>query len=34
MVFKRIHVPGEEAVDVVEILKNAGGPGWRAALKP
>jgi 2,5-furandicarboxylate decarboxylase 1 len=34
MVFKRIHVPGEEAIDVAEILKSAGGANWRAALQP
>jgi 2,5-furandicarboxylate decarboxylase 1 len=32
MVFKRIHVPGEEAIDVAEVLKRSGGD-WRAALK-
>jgi 2,5-furandicarboxylate decarboxylase 1 len=32
MTFKRIHVPGEEAIDVAEALKR-GGAGWRAALK-
>ena len=31
MTFKRIHVPGEEAIDVAEILKRGGD--WRAALK-
>jgi 2,5-furandicarboxylate decarboxylase 1 len=33
MVFKRIHVPGEEAVDVAEVLKSQTGANWRAALK-
>ncbi|MEA3026399.1 MAG: 2,5-furandicarboxylate decarboxylase 1, partial [Alphaproteobacteria bacterium] len=33
MTFKRIHVPGEEAIDVAEVLKR-GGADWRAALKP
>ncbi|MEA2983477.1 MAG: 2,5-furandicarboxylate decarboxylase 1 [Alphaproteobacteria bacterium] len=33
MTFKRIHVPGEEAIDVAEVLKR-GGTDWRAALKP
>ena len=33
MVFKRIHVPGEEAVDVAEILNSGNGAGWRTALK-
>jgi len=32
MTFKRIHVPGEEAIDVAEALKR-GGADWRAALK-
>ena len=32
MVFKRIHVPGEEAIDVAEVLKRSGSD-WRAALK-
>ena len=31
MTFKRIRVPGEEAIDVAEILKRGGD--WRAALK-
>jgi 2,5-furandicarboxylate decarboxylase 1 len=31
MAFKRIHVPGEEAVDVAEVLKRGGD--WRGALK-
>lgn len=33
MVFKRIRVPGEEAIDVAEVLKQGGGGNWRAALK-
>ena len=33
MTFKRIHVPGEEAIDVDEILKRSGGVDWRAILK-
>jgi 2,5-furandicarboxylate decarboxylase 1 len=33
MHYKRIHVPGEEAIDVVEILTRGGGADWRAALK-
>jgi 2,5-furandicarboxylate decarboxylase 1 len=33
MVFKRIHVPGEEAIDVAEVLKQSGGGNWRTALK-
>ena len=33
MTFKRIRVPGEEAIDVAEILKRAGGANWREALK-
>ena len=32
MVFKRIRVPGEEAVDVEGLLKS-GRTDWRAALK-
>jgi 2,5-furandicarboxylate decarboxylase 1 len=32
MVFKRIHVPGEEAIDVAEVLKRSGG-NWRDILK-
>jgi 2,5-furandicarboxylate decarboxylase 1 len=32
MTFKRIRVPGEEAVDVADVLKRSGGD-WRAALK-
>jgi 2,5-furandicarboxylate decarboxylase 1 len=33
MVFKRIHVPGEEAIDVDEVLKQSGSANWRSALK-
>jgi len=33
MTFKRIHVPGEEAIDVAEILKSQSGANWRAVLK-
>ena len=33
MVFKRIHVPGEEAIDVAEVLKRDPGPDWKSALK-
>ena len=33
MVFKRIHVPGEEDIDVDEILKRGADTNWRAALK-
>jgi 2,5-furandicarboxylate decarboxylase 1 len=33
MTFKRIHVPGEEAIDVAEVLKSQTGANWRAALK-
>jgi 2,5-furandicarboxylate decarboxylase 1 len=33
MVFKRIRVPGEEAIEVAEILKNSSGANWHAALK-
>jgi 2,5-furandicarboxylate decarboxylase 1 len=32
MVFKRIRVPGEEAINVAEVLKQ-GGQDWRKALK-
>ena len=32
MTFKRIRVPGEEAIDVAEILKRRRRD-WRAALK-
>jgi 2,5-furandicarboxylate decarboxylase 1 len=32
MAFKRIHVPGEEAIDVDELLRTSGGD-WRSALK-
>ena len=27
------NVPGEEAIDVAEVLKRDSGPGWRSALK-
>jgi 2,5-furandicarboxylate decarboxylase 1 len=33
MTFKRIRVPGEEAIDVAEVLKRGGGADWRDALK-
>ena len=33
MKFKRIRVPGEEAIDVAEVLKRGGSADWRAALK-
>jgi 2,5-furandicarboxylate decarboxylase 1 len=33
MTFKRIRVPGEEAIDVADLLKRSGGVDWRAALK-
>jgi 2,5-furandicarboxylate decarboxylase 1 len=33
MVFKRIHVPGEETIEVAEVLKGGSGAGWRTALK-
>ena len=33
MMFKRIRVPGEEAIDVAEILKRDTAADWRAALK-
>ena len=33
MTFKRIHVPGEEAIDVAEVLKQSGSANWRTALK-
>jgi 2,5-furandicarboxylate decarboxylase 1 len=32
MTFKRIRVPGEEAIDVADVLKRSGGD-WRTALK-
>jgi hypothetical protein len=32
MMFKRIHVPGEETIDVTEVLKRSSSD-WRAALK-
>lgn len=33
MVFKRIHVPGEEAIDVAEVLKRDTKTDWKSALK-
>jgi 2,5-furandicarboxylate decarboxylase 1 len=33
MTFKRIRVPGEEAVDVAEVLRTGAGADWRSALK-
>jgi 2,5-furandicarboxylate decarboxylase 1 len=33
MVFKRIRVPGEDKIDVAEVLKRDSGPDWRSALK-
>jgi 2,5-furandicarboxylate decarboxylase 1 len=33
MTFKRIRVPGEETIDVAEILSRSAGANWRAALK-
>ena len=33
MVFKRIRVPGEEAIDVDGILKHSASADWRGALK-
>ena len=33
MVFKRIRVPGEEAVDVAALLAGTGRSNWRDALK-
>jgi 2,5-furandicarboxylate decarboxylase 1 len=33
MTFTRIRVPGEEAVDVAEVLKRGGTADWRSALK-
>jgi 2,5-furandicarboxylate decarboxylase 1 len=32
MAFKRIRVPGEETIDVAELLNNSGGD-WRSVLK-
>jgi hypothetical protein len=32
MTFKRIRVPGEEAVRVDELLNQAGGTSWRDVL--
>ena len=33
MTFKRIRVPGEEDIDVAEVLKRSVGINWRAAIK-
>jgi hypothetical protein len=33
MKFKRIRVPGEELIDVDEVLRRAPGSDWRAVLK-
>ena len=33
IVFKRIHVPGEETIDVAEVLRSSSDANWRAALK-
>jgi 2,5-furandicarboxylate decarboxylase 1 len=33
MTFKRIRVPGEEAIDVADVLKRGGKSDWRGALK-
>jgi 2,5-furandicarboxylate decarboxylase 1 len=33
MAFKRIHVPGENLIDVGELLRHHPGSDWRAALK-
>ena len=33
MTFKRIRVPGEEAIDVDEVLRRDTGANWRSALK-
>mgnify|MGYP002652624085 CR=1 FL=1 len=30
----RIRVPGEEAINVAEVLKQGGGADWRSVLKP
>ena len=32
MTFKRIRVPGEEAIDVAEVLKRDGGLNWREVV--
>ncbi|MBN8935263.1 MAG: UbiD family decarboxylase [Rhizobiales bacterium] len=34
MTFKRIRVPGEEKIDVAEVLKRRTTADWRGALKP
>jgi hypothetical protein len=33
MTFKRIHVPGEEKVDVAALLAGTGRMDWRKAVK-
>ena len=33
MAFKRIRVPGEETIDVADVLKRSAGANWRDALK-
>ncbi len=33
MIFKRIRVPGEEAIDVAEILKRSAGADWRDGVE-
>jgi 2,5-furandicarboxylate decarboxylase 1 len=33
MAFKRIRVPGEDAIDVAPLLRQTGGVSWRDALK-
>jgi 2,5-furandicarboxylate decarboxylase 1 len=33
MTFKRIRVPGEEVIDVTEVLRTCDGSDWRNALK-
>ena len=33
MVFKRIRVPGEEAVDVASLLSGTGRSNWRDSVK-
>ncbi len=33
MTFKRIRVPGEDAIDVADVLKRGGDTNWRDALK-
>jgi 2,5-furandicarboxylate decarboxylase 1 len=34
MTFQRIRVPGEEAIDVAEVLKQGSPPDWRKVLRP